>query len=289
MMLDQDTWTGLAARHEAMAHELTADHVARRSRHEKHPVYDFLFEYYPIRPSQLRRWHPGAGTTLHDPAALSPHRKWRDYLVTGVEVGVDTHAYLSRRGGAVRYIRDLLAHTQENPAQYDCFGLHEWAMVYHADQIRHNLPLRLGKEQTDQVVDSHRIRCTHYDAFRFFTAPARPLNLTVLNRENQPHHDQSGCVHATMDLYKWAAKLGPLVPGDWLLESFLLARDARVLDMEASPYDCRELGFGAVEIETPEGKTEYVRRQRELSSRGRELRQRLVGLIDKVLNATMTA
>ena len=31
------------------------------SRGERHPVDDFLFEYYPNRPSLLRRWHPGLG------------------------------------------------------------------------------------------------------------------------------------------------------------------------------------------------------------------------------------
>lgn len=288
MILEKDTWTKRMRAHQDAADELTAAHLQRRSRREKHPVYDFLFEYYPVRPAQLRRWHPGAGTALHDPDGLAPHRQWRDYRVDGGEVGVDTCAYLARREDSVRYIRRLLARTQTNPAQFDCFGLHEWAMVYRAEQVRHDLPLRLSARETDAVVEKHRLRCTHYDAFRFFTAPARPLNLTVLNRASQPDHDQSGCVHATMDLYKWAAKLGPLVPSEWLLESFRLARDARVLDMEASPYDCRGLGFGVVAIETPEGKAEYVRRQRQLAATGTQLRERLVGLIDEVLAVTMS-
>ena len=50
--------------------------------------------------------------------------------------------------------------------------------------------------------------------------------------------------------------------------------------MEASPYDCRSLGFGVVAVETPEGKAEYVARQRELSRRAQPLRQRLVAVID---------
>ena len=33
-----------------------------------------------------------------------------------------------------------------------------------------------GPEGTDQVVETHRIRCSHFDAYRFFTAPARPRN-----------------------------------------------------------------------------------------------------------------
>jgi hypothetical protein len=64
------------------------------------------------------------------------------------------------------------------PGFHGCFGLHEWAMVYgQAEQRRHAAwPLRLGAEGTDAVVRAMPMRCTHYDAFRFFTPGARPLN-----------------------------------------------------------------------------------------------------------------
>ena len=38
----------------------------RRSRHVIHPIDDFLFEYYALRPSRLRRWSPGPGVLLID-------------------------------------------------------------------------------------------------------------------------------------------------------------------------------------------------------------------------------
>ena len=174
----------------------------------------------------------------------------------------------------------ILRSVDKREAHFDCFGMHEWAMVYRTDNPRHSLPLRLGPEGTNAVVEAHNVKCTHFDAFRFFTPAARPLNLTVLTREGQPDNDQAGCVHVSMDLYKWAMKLGPLVPGELLMDCFELAADARRLDMEASPYDCRSLGFGVVAVETPEGKAEYVARQRELSRRAQPLRQRLVAVID---------
>ena len=31
---------------------------------EPHPVWDFLFTYYSLRPRQLRTWHPGFGVVL---------------------------------------------------------------------------------------------------------------------------------------------------------------------------------------------------------------------------------
>ncbi|SMG29891.1 hypothetical protein SAMN06295981_1796 [Corynebacterium pollutisoli] len=279
-----DDWRDRMAAHEARADALTRDHLARRQHHEKHPVYDFLFEYYPVRPSHLRRWHPGLGRVL---PGRTPHAEWRDYHFDGDTTAVDVAALWERRGESLLYIRDLLHRTNLNPAHFDCFGLHEWAMVYRTDTPRHDLPLRLGAAGSDAVVEKHRIRCTHFDAFRFFTPAARPLNLTVLEREDQPANDQAGCVHATMDLYKWASKLGPLVPGELFLDCFDLAVDARVLDMEASPYDCRAHGFGVVAIETPEGKAEYVERQRDLAERGKPLRDRLVSLIDAAHATTL--
>ncbi|MGP6173275.1 3-methyladenine DNA glycosylase [Corynebacterium sp. A21] len=272
----ENTWQQLQAAHLERAAGLVAAHLARRFRGEKHPVFDFLFEYYPVRAAQLKRWHPGAGVWL---SGTPEHESWRDYTRHDKLVGLDLAAFLARRRDSVDYIHTLLTRTATNPAQFDCFGLHEWAMVYRTEAPRHDLPLRLGAAATDAVVEKHRLRCTHFDAFRFFTEPARPLNLSVLQREGQPAKEQAGCVHATMDLYKWAAKLGPLVPGDLFLDTFELARDARILDMEASPYDVRGVGFGVVAIETTEGKAEYVERQRGLSMRARPLRERLASLI----------
>lgn len=266
------------------AHEARADDRLARFRHpgSYHPVYDFLFEYYPVRPSHLKRWHPGFGVHLE---GNPPHGAWRDYRSIGKLIQLDLDGFWARRGESVEYIGTLMANTAGKTGQFDCFGLHEWAMVYHTDSPRHDLPLRLGAEGTNEVVETHRLRCTHYDAFRFFTPPARPLNLTVLDRAGQATTEQPGCVHATMDLYKWAWKLGPLVPGELLLDTLDLAIAARTLDMEASPYDCRSLGFGVVAIETAEGKAEYVERQRRLTERAKPLRSRLVALVNSAKQA----
>ncbi|MBM0261822.1 3-methyladenine DNA glycosylase [Corynebacterium macginleyi] len=261
-------------------HERRAADRLERFRHpgSSHPVFDFLFEYYPVRPSHLKRWHPGIDTALQGNA---PQASWRDYHETGDGITVDVKSFMRRRGVSIDFILDLLRRSSTNPVHFDCFGLHEWAMVYHTDSPRHDLPLRLGAEGTNRIVDTHSLKCTHYDAFRFFTQPARALNLTVLNREGQPVHDQPGCVHVTMDLYKWAWKLGPLAPGDLFLDCLDLAIDARILDMEASPYDCRHWGLGVVPIETPEGKATYVKRQRGLAQRAQPLRERLVAVIER--------
>lgn len=188
-----------------------------------------------MRVAHLKTWHPGIGVFLE---GTPPHATMRDFLLVDASlhhaagVQLDLASYMQRRGSSVRYIHELLSATRDNHAQFDCFGLHEWAMVYKSNDLRHDLPLRLTPSETDRVVESHNIKCTHFDAYRFFTTPAIPLNLTVLTREDQPRNDQCGCLHATMDLYKWSAKLGPLVPGDLFLDAFELARDTRILDME---------------------------------------------------------
>jgi hypothetical protein len=143
--------------------------------------------------------------------------------------------------------------------------------------------LRLGADGTDQVVESHKIACSHFDAFRFFTTPARPLNVLQPTRESQPLLEQGGCLHANMDLYKWACKLMPFTPSSLVLDCFELARDIRTLDMRASPYDLAALGYSPVPIETPTGKAEYAAAQRTFATRARPLRQRLVNLCDELL------
>jgi hypothetical protein len=95
--------------------------------------------------------------------------------------------------------------------------------------------------------------------------------------------EQPGCLHAAMDCHKWAGKLGPAVPGDLALDSFQLARDVRLLDMQASPYDLTVYGHPPVAIETPEGKAEYVHRQREFAVRAAGLRARLLAVCERLV------
>ncbi|GAA1411716.1 hypothetical protein GCM10009662_52640 [Catellatospora coxensis] len=259
-----------------------AHHLARRRDGVKHPVHDFLFTYYSHRPAQLRRWHPGHGVLLRDGAPD------RDYLAVDGGVLLDP-ALLAKRADSVRWIRDLLAATASRPAQLGCFGMHEWAMVYRQTQqeVRHNSwPLRLSPAATAEVVQDRGVRCTHFDAFRFFTAPARPLNVHQPTRELQPALEQPGCLHANMDLYKWAYKLSPLVPSELVTACFALSREIRELDMRASPYDLADLGFPPVRIETPEGRAEYAAAQRSFADRAAPLRNALLTACDHLLPPT---
>ncbi len=277
-MLERTDWRDRDAAHRERADALTAGWRSRRGTAATHPVEDFLYTYYPYKPRELRRWHPGAGVRLEG-GASEERASWKWYRRDRDDLLVDAGALLEARGASVRFIAGLLDATAARPGNFGCFGLHEWAMAYKADEQRHPVPLRLGRDGTDAVVEAARIACTHIDAYRFFTPEALPLNRLRPTRETQPLMEQPGCLHANMDVYKWTIKLGPLVPGEILLDSFELAHDIRALDMRASPYDLADWGYEPVRIETDEGRSAYEIAQRGFAARAQALRARVLAAL----------
>gem|GEM_PF-50670 len=272
-------WRAHAEAHERRADAATAERRARAARGETHAVDDFLYDYYSTRPSLLRRWHPGVGVTLQSADA---HATWRWYVTDAAGTRVDARTFWEARGATVDWVTGLIASTLAKPGKFGCFGLHEWAMVYRDDVTRHPLPLRLGVAGTNAVVEENSLVCTHYDAFRFFTPEAEPLNASTPTRAMQALTEQPGCLHATMDLYKWCVKLTPAIPSELTMDCFDLAVDVRRLDMAASPYDVSQFGWAPVAIETPAGKREYAERQREIAARGEVLRRRILAACDAI-------
>jgi hypothetical protein len=286
VILAEAAWRERQRAHEARVRGWTDSHQARSARGEKHPVYDFLFTYYSFRPAWLRRWHPGPDVVLAGESARA-FLRWPEYRDTPEGVTVDPSTLATHRRAFVRWLRNMLVAVQTRPAFFGCSGLHEWAMVYRqsADEVRHNgCPMRYPPETIAAIVDASAICCSHFDAFRFFTASARPRNRLQPTRTDVAQIEQRGCLHATMDLYKWAFKLAPFSPGELVADCFALARDVREIDMRASPYDLRALGFEPIPIETAAGRVEYEQRQREFAARGEPLRGRLIALCDRLLN-----
>lgn len=249
------------------------------------PVPKFLFSYYSLRPRQLRVWNPGFGVALTGPPAQREYAHRRGYRVRDGRVTVAAE-YLRERADTVTFIARLLRATGDRPAQLNCFGLHEWAMVYRRpehESVRHgHVPLRLSAAEVDAVVDATPLRCTHFDAFRFFTAAAAPRNAGTPTRATQIAWEQPGCLHANMDLYKWCYKLGPLIDSELLMDCLELAAAAREVDMRASPYDLSGYGYAPIAIETAAGRAEYVRRQSEIAQRGAPLRAALSDRCDRL-------
>jgi hypothetical protein len=285
IILSEPEWRARQTAHAARVAGWLGPHQARAARGEKHPVYDFLFSYYAFRPAWLRRWHPGLGVALAGPAAAEFLTR-SGYVATPDGVRADPAAFSVQRRDSLRWMLDLLMMMKDRPPFFGCFGLHEWAMVYRQtpDEVRHNShPLRFTPTELAQFVESQPVCCTHFDAFRFFTPPARPLNRLQPERTTMMQHEQRGCLHANMDLYKWAFKLAPFTSSELLADCFELARDIRETDMRASPYDLRALGFEPIMIETAAGRAEYERHQRGFTTRGEPLRARLITLCERLL------
>ena len=282
-ILDEAQWQARRAEHEARVRPWVEPRLDRMSRQERHPVEDFLFEYYQYRPGQLLRWHPGAGAALRGESAREylPHK---GYVETAEGITADPAALPMARRESIAWVGALLRNTESRLPALGCFGLHEWAMVYRSETIRHEQwPLRLAPEEIARVVEQTGPRCTHYDAFRFFTPPARPLNKFQLGREDVPGMEQPGCLHTNMDLYKWAFKLAPYSSSELVADAFFLAREIRQLDMRASPYDFSALGLAPVCLETPAGRAEYEAAQRGFFEQSRVLRRRLIELCETLL------
>ena len=195
------------------------------------------------------------------------------------------------------------------PAVDSGYGLHEWAMLYAPDATtaqpnkHQKLPLRLTQAELNAVVEATPIACTHFDAYRFFTPDALPLNTVrpLPSRQTQSAQEQPGCVHASMDLFRYAVKLWPYLPSELLADALELAIAARVLDMRASPYDLSAwhaeapatgaaadgagggFDFTPVRIETAAGRREYQREQVALASRAKPVRRRMLAAYEMAM------
>ena len=247
-----------AAAHSARLRGYVEPHLERRRLGIPHAVHDFLFTYYSYRPARLMRWRAaGPLDPVKKPLAGAPLK--------------------------------LLRATAGRAGNFGCFGLHEWAMVYRSDTnggTRHPQPLRLGAAGTEAVVESHRLGCSHWDAVRFFTPSALPLNTVDPLPDNRAGFEQPACFHATMDLYRHAYRLADVVGSDLVADAFELAWDVRIADMRAAPYDLSGLildpsgdEWTPIPVETAAGKRDYAALQQRFARRAAPIRNRLIEVL----------
>ena len=278
-------WREREERHAARLRPWTEPHLRRRSLGETHPVYDFLFDYYSHPVAKLLRWSPGADALLTGEGSAK-FLSQPGYRADPEGALFDGAAFPEGRRESLRWALDFLKATAGRPAQFSCHGLHEWAMVYRSPEVRHGrVPLRLAPEALAVFVEGQTLCCSHYDAFRFFTPEARPLNRLIPEKHRQTELDQPGCLHVNMDLYKWAYKFSPWISGELTADCFELAAAAREIDMRASPYDLSDLSgleWSPIAIETEAGREHYAQCQRDLAERGRPLRERLIAEMEAI-------
>ena len=285
-VLTRDEWRACRAIHRETVAPWVNPRLARRSLGQAHPVDDFLFEYYPISPNKLLTWHPGFGVALDATDEDIEDFPPSIYELTDGSIQIrDT--WLSPRAQRAEQTYDFLKATGARPARTGCFGLHEWAMVLGLEEVRHSSwKLRLSQDEIRATIDEVGLKCTHFDAFRFFTPTAVPLNPIQLTRDDQIEFDQPGCLHANMDLYKYAQKFAPVVGSTLVRDTFALAREIRTVDMQVAPYDLADLGVEPIRVENPEGRAEFARHQLAFAQRAVALREQMVAALEPLVLAT---
>ena len=75
-------WQNLTEQHRVEVRKWTVPYRARRGAHKTHPVFDFLFTYYPFSLGKLEQWHPGMGRILENEASLVQSYNPRHYHIT---------------------------------------------------------------------------------------------------------------------------------------------------------------------------------------------------------------
>lgn len=274
--LQQSEWQALRQEHQDLVEPWIAPRLQRRSLHQSHPVDDFLFEYYPISPAKLRDWHPGMDIQLEATTEDFESFPSSNYEFENGVIKVKD-SWIAKSQEVAGQVLEFLQQTAQRPARNGCFGLHEWAMVLGSEDVRHEKwPLRLSQEEIQATIDEVGLRCTHFDAFRFFTPIAVPLNPLQLTRINQIEVEQPGCLHANMDLYKHAQRFAPAIGSELVRLAFKLAKDIRTVDMQVAPYDLLDLGVIPIPVETVEGRQKFAELQLEFSLRAQEIRARLI-------------
>ena len=289
---------------------------------ENHPIYNFFLTYYRYVPSALRSYSPGIGVMISTESADDyksdlPKKGRVVYNDSCVIFDPRSANFNEKQVNNFRKTLRILEATKIRPPNFHCYGLHEWAMLYSKSTpfVTQSLPLRksLSNEVIQEVVKTQGPKCTHYDAFRFFSEDAKPLNSTVprsassaklasempLTRENEEHFEQPGCLHSIMDIYRWSLKIFPFISSNLLVDSLELAIKAREVDMRASPYDLKAYEFRSSErvsiepnhheksfendfdrspilIETIEGRREYAKLQKELYEQSKPVREQVI-------------
>ena len=176
----------------AMAHKLRVEKLLQGNLYKdpNHPIYNFIFNYFFFKPSTLFQYSAGLDAILAldesfqkflNPKGLSKNSD-------GIFYDPNLHFRTQNQKESITFTLSLLQSVYGRAPSFCCFGLHEWAMLYRVNESgnmpskcspRQALPLRLSQDDIKKIVESNNIRCSHIDAFRFFTPLARYLFLDV--------------------------------------------------------------------------------------------------------------
>ena len=155
---------------------------------ENHPIYNFFSTYYRHLPSALRTYSPGIGVMVSTESADDykvdlPKKGRVAYNDSCVIFDPRSAKFNENQINTLKKTLRVLEATSMRPPNFHCYNLHEWAMLYSKSKpfVTQSLPLRksLSNKIIREVVETLGPTCTHYDAFRFFSEDAKPLNSSL--------------------------------------------------------------------------------------------------------------
>ena len=130
-------WRARVLRHRERVEQWTGPRRERRARGDSHPVYDFLFQYYSYSAGQLEVWHPAPHEALIDTPEAREHFAPPVYQAADGVIRRDTRALSAGSRAKLTSVIDVMTATRDRPANFSCYGMHEWAMVYRGHDVRH--------------------------------------------------------------------------------------------------------------------------------------------------------
>ena len=143
------------------------------------PIYNFLISYYGFSGSKgvgrLCRYSPGPDVPFNtgelDGMNVPYTRRYLTSSSSHSELSYYDSSQMKNRSG-LSWNLNLLKCTRSNTPVLNCYGLHEWAMLYRpaSDDVgssyQGGLPLRVDLSVVEEVVDKGGLKCTHIDAIR---------------------------------------------------------------------------------------------------------------------------
>ena len=222
-------WRERRAAHEERVDDWLAPHLRRRA--AGRPIRSRTSSSPTTRtgPRSCAGGTPAPGVVL---AGVARPRAGPDYAPRAAGATLDTAAVLARRGDSMRL--DPRAAGPHGRARGRTWAASACTSGrWSTGRPRRGTPQRLAAaalaRSDRRVVRGERgVRCSHFDAYRFFTAPARPLNVLRPTREAQHDAGAAGLP---------ARQHGPLQvgvqavarwsPSELVADCFALARDIR--------------------------------------------------------------
>ena len=320
-MLKRSEWRSRADAHRRRVRDLLGGMFYDRKIHDRHPIYNFLFNYYRFRPHMtIERY--SAGLDFVESCSSSDDESLYHCKYLSVKddrsmrsLYLPSSKYFSVKDGCIemdpvkslneksvtriRNLFTLLEIVQRRPPNFSCFGVHEFAML-HSGARHSSLSEKSGSEIAHVTTRESMMlwRELRFDVpLRRYTALSKSA-LKSCRIKTSPDlrtkNEQAGCIHTNLDLFKFSLRLWPFASSELVADALELAIRARELDMRASPYDLssvsdftelgRDFDLTPVLIETESGRAEFRDSTMVLYRDSLPIRDRLIKVASSVLD-----